>query len=97
MRINWKRFEIAKAPSANNRREKTLKEVSNRVLLEELGQIHERIWNPKPAITHCPCGHSLEKCLSVTVTSACIFNDSHRYAEFLKTTPEWFVRELAEA
>ena len=57
---------------------------------------HEQNWNPTPTITQCPCGHSLEKCLSVTVTDACTFNDKLQYAEFLKTTLEWFVRALAD-
>ncbi len=60
-------------------------------------QIRERIFNPTPAITHCPCGHSLAKCVSVTVTDDCVFPDSPNYMEFLKTVPEWFLRVLAKA
>ncbi len=61
---------------------------------ETVEQIHERIWNPSPAITHCPCGHTLGKCLSLT--ASCEFVHHAHYAEFLLTTPEWFVRALAE-
>ncbi len=59
---------------------------------ETVSQIHERIWNPLPVITHCPCGHALGKCL----TADCEFVNHAHFAEFLKTTPEWFVRALAE-
>ena len=64
---------------------------------ETAEQIHERIFNPTPAITHCPCGHSLVKCVSVTVTDDCVFFDSPHYMEFLKTVPEWFLEALANA
>ena len=64
---------------------------------ETAEQIREKIFNPTPAITHCPCGHSLGKCVVVTVTSACKFIDMPLYGEFLRTVPEWFLRVLAKA
>ena len=67
-------------------------------MVETAEEMHERIFNPSPVITHCPCGFSLEKCLSMSIANEeCrTFLDDH-YDEFLKTVPERYLRALADS
>ena len=64
---------------------------------ETVDQIRDRIFNPKPAITHCPCGHSLERCLKISTGGGGVCTSDAHYSEFLKMVPEWFLEVLAEA
>ncbi len=58
---------------------------------ESVDQIHGRVFNPPPAITHCPCGHPLEECLRVSISGeGCRILDTY-YSEFLKMVPDWFL------
>lgn len=58
---------------------------------EIVDQIHERIFNPLPEITHCSCGHPLGECLQIFVSGeGCRTRDTH-YPEFLETVPDWFL------
>lgn len=60
-------------------------------LAETRDQIRERIWNPLPEITHCPCGHHLKECLRITVSGEeCRILDTY-YSEFLETVPDRFL------
>ncbi len=64
--------------------------------METPEEIHERIYNPSPAVTHCPCGEVLESCVDVIARGGCSFSNRGHYSEFLKMTPEWYVRAIAD-
>ena len=58
---------------------------------ETRSQIRARIFNPLPAITHCPCGHPLGECLRIAVSGeGCRTLDTY-YSEFLEMVPDWFL------
>ena len=58
---------------------------------ETRDQIRSRIFNPLPEITHCSCGHSLEKCLRIAVSGEKCRTMKTHYREFLETVPDWFL------
>lgn len=63
---------------------------------ESIDQICERIHNPQPALTHCPCGYPLATCLGIIGRERCRMLESQE-VEFLKMVPEWYLTVLAKA